>query len=230
MLSEKKSFLSVIPARGGSKRLPHKNLLNLDGKPLIAWTIEAGLKSSYIDKVVVASDNNEILKISAEYGASTLMLPDILASDNANIYSAIKYVIEQNEAYDYIVLLQPTSPLRTADHIDEAIHFLSCKSADAVISVCETEHNPLWANKLPKNQSLKNFLREDVVNKKSQELPTYYRLNGAIYICDTKLFLKKKTFFIQEKIYAYKMNRENSVDIDHPIDLKLASFLKQINL
>jgi CMP-N,N'-diacetyllegionaminic acid synthase len=222
-----KTFLALIPARGGSKRLPHKNLLDLAGKPLIAWTIEAGLNNKYIDEIVVASDNRKILEIAKQYGANDISLPENLANDAATIYDAISYVIENTKRYDYIVLLQPTSPLRTEKHIDEAIEFLVHRKADAVVSVCEAEHNPLWTNILPGDFSMEKFLRSDVVNKKSQELPTFYRLNGAIYICDSEIFAKQKTFFIQNNIFAYRMDRESSVDIDEGVDLKLASLLKR---
>ena len=107
-----KTFLAIIPARGGSKRLPRKNILNLGGKPLIAYSIEAGLDSSYIDKVVVTSDDDEILTISKKYGAVTINRPDELASDTSTTFDAIKHTVDNCEKYDYIVLLQPTSPLR----------------------------------------------------------------------------------------------------------------------
>jgi CMP-N,N'-diacetyllegionaminic acid synthase len=222
-----KTFLALIPARGGSKRLPHKNLLDLHGKPLIAWTIEAGLNNKYIDKIVVASDNKNILDIAKQYGTSCMSLPENLANDEATIYDAISYVLEKTKRYDYIVLLQPTSPLRNEKHINEAIELLNNRKADAVVSVCEAEHNPLWTNILPDDFSMEKFLRNDVINKKSQELQTFYRLNGAIYICDSKIFVNQKTFFIKNNIIAYRMDRESSVDIDDGIDLKLASLLKQ---
>lgn len=226
MINEK-TFLALIPARGGSKRLPHKNLLDLAGKPLISWTIEAALNNEYIDEIVVASDDNETLGIAIQYGVGGLRLPDSYSNDLATIRDVVLYSIKNNNKYDYIVLLQPTSPLRTAKHIDEAIRLLIHRKADAVVSVCEAEHNPLWTNILPHDASMVNFLRSDVVNKKSQELPTFYRLNGAIYICDSEVFVKEQTFFLKKNTYAYIMDRESSVDIDEAIDLKLASVLKR---
>lgn len=146
-----KTFLAIIPARGGSKRLPRKNVLDLCGKPLITWSIEAGLNSKYIDKVVVSSDDDEILEISRKFGAETIKRPDELASDTATTFDAIKHTIDNLEKYDYIVLLQPTSPLRDQKHIDEAIELLVEKNADAVVSVCEMDHSPLWSNTLPQD-------------------------------------------------------------------------------
>lgn len=224
----KNKFLAIIPARGGSKRLPRKNVLDLCGKPLIAYSIEAGLQSKYIDKVVVSSDDEEILQISKKFGAETIKRPDILASDTATTFDAIKHTIDSLEKYEYIVLLQATSPLRNSKHIDEAIELLEEKKADAVVSVCEMEHSPLWSNTLDDTLSMNNFLKDEVLNKRSQDLEKHYRLNGAIYICKTELLLKEKSFFLKENIFAYIMDRKSSIDIDEEIDFKKAEFfLKQ---
>lgn len=220
-----KTFLAIIPARGGSKRLPRKNVLDLNGKPLIAWTIEAANKSQYIDKVVVSSEDDEILNISQKYDAMTLKRPSILATDTATTYDTVKHVIDSMEdKYDYILLLQATSPLRNEKHIDEAIELLFQKDAFAILSVCEMDHSPLWSNTLAEDKSMAGFL-SDEIPKRSQDLPTYYRLNGAIYICKRDVLLKEETFFIKENIYAYEMKKENSVDIDEKIDFKLAKCL-----
>lgn len=221
-----KRFLAVIPARGGSKRLPKKNILNLASKPLIAWSIEAGNKSNYIDKVVVSSDDDEILTISKKYNADTIKRPSYLSKDTSNTFDAVKHTIEYiSSKYDYIVLLQATSPLRNSRHIDEAIQLLESKNADAIISVCPMEHSPLWSNTLLDDLSMNNFLNEKVLNKRSQDLDTYYRLNGAIYICKTNILLKEKTFFLKNNIYAYKMSKKFSVDIDEDIDFQLAELM-----
>ena len=153
-----KTFLAIIPARGGSKRLPRKNLLDLCGKPLIAWSIESALKSKYISKVIVSSDDEEILQISLNFGATVIKRPDELASDTATTFDAIEHTIKSLEKYDYVVLLQPTSPLRDEKHIDKAIELLEEKDADAIISVCEVEHSPLWCNTLDENLNMSNFL------------------------------------------------------------------------
>ena len=221
-----KTFLAIIPARGGSKRLPRKNILNLAGKPLIGWSIEAGLKSRYIDKTVVTSDDDEILNIAKQFGSNVLKRPDELASDTASSFDAIEHAIKQTvKQYDYTILLQPTSPLRDDKHIDEAIELLIQKNADAVISVCKMDHNPLWSNTLDKTLSMENFLPENILNKRSQDLQTYYRLNGAIYICKTNKLLEEKSFFLKENIFAYIMDRNSSIDIDEEIDFKIAEVL-----
>lgn len=221
-MSNKEKFLAIIPARGGSKRLPRKNILELCGKPLIAWSIEAGQKSKYIDKVVVSSDDGEILDIAKKFEADVLRRPNNLATDTSTTFDVIKHILDNIEGFDYIVLLQPTSPLRDENHIDMAIKLLQDKNADAVISVSETDHNPLWSNTLDDSLSMKNFLKDEVLNKRSQDLKKYYRLNGGIYICETNKLLAQKSFFLKENIYAYKMDKQSSIDVDDEIDFKIA--------
>ncbi len=222
-------ILAIIPARGGSKRLPKKNILDLNGKPLVSWSIDAALKSKYISKTVVSSDDDEILTIAKRYGAYTLKRPRELANDTATSFDTIKHaILKIGIDYEFILLLQPTSPLRTTKHIDEAIELLKNKEADAIISVCKMEHSPLWCNTLDKNKSMDNFLKDEVRNSRSQDLETYYRLNGAIYICKTKKLLEEGSFFLKENIFAYIMNHSSSVDIDEEIDFKLAEiYLKK---
>ena len=221
-----KAILAIILARGGSKRLPGKNILDLAGKPLIAWSIEAGLNSKYIDKVVVSSDSDQILNISKKYGTKIVKRPSALASDTAASFDAIKHTIDiRDEKFDFVILLQPTSPLRNNGHIDEALELLIKKNADAIISVTETDHSPLWADTLPKDRSMVNFLKNGVLNKRSQDLVKHYRINGAIYICKTEKLLEEKSFFLKGNIYAYQMDRESSVDIDEKIDFQLANLI-----
>lgn len=220
-----KTFLAIIPARGGSKRLPRKNILEIGGKPLISWSIEAGLKSKYLDKVIVSSEDNEILDISKKYGADIIKRAIELASDSSATFDSIKHTIDNLENYDYIVLLQPTSPLRNSIHIDEAIESIFEKKAEAIISVTETDHSPLWCNTLPNDLSMDNFLRDDILNKRSQDLPKYYTLNGAIYICATKVLLQEKSFFLKNNVFAYKMDKLYSIDIDDEFDFNYVKYI-----
>ena len=219
--------LAIILARGGSKRVPRKNILNLCGKPLVAWSIEAAQKSKYIDTVVVSSDDDEILEIAKSFGAIPLHRPEIFSNDTATSFDAVTHVLEHIKGYTYTILLQPTSPLRNENHITDAIELLKEKEADAVVSVCEVDHSPLWSNTLPDNRSMKHFLGDEVKNRRSQDLEIYYRLNGAIYICQTKKLLEEKSFFLKDNIYAYVMDRESSIDIDEEIDFKIASLFME---
>ncbi len=227
MYNEKK-VLAVIPARGGSKRLPKKNILNLAGKPLIAWTIEEAKKSKYIDKLIVSTDSTEIAEISKKYGAEVPFIrPKELASDTASsidvILHAINFFKNKGDTYEYIVLLQPTSPLRKVDDIDKAFEMIN-KDTKAVVSVCETEHSPLWSNTLPNDLSMKDFIKPEIKNKRSQDLPKYYRLNGAVYISDVE-YLLDNNGFIGDETKAFIMPQSRSVDIDSGIDLNLAEII-----
>jgi len=218
-----KTFLSIIPARGGSKRLPRKNVLDLCGKPLISWTIEAALNSKYLDEVVVTSDDIEILDIANNMKVMSIERPSHLASDTASTFDAVKHTIDNIDSYEYIVLLQPTSPLRNATHIDKAIELLEKKDADAVISVTNINHNPALSNTLDESLSMKNFINEEYLKKRSEDLDKYYKLNGAIYICKTKKLLEEKSFFLRENIFAFIMSVTSSVDIDKKEDFEFAN-------
>ena len=220
-----KSFLAIIPARGGSKRLPRKNVLPLAGKPLITWTIEAALASAYLDKILVSSDDDEILAIAEGAGIQALARPAEFSQDTSSSYDVIKHTLDQVATYDFVVLLQPTSPLRSGCDIDAAIELLARKQADGVISVTPVEHSPLWVNTLPPDDSMVGFLPEDVKALRSQELKEHYRLNGAIYISKVDKLLGEGSFFLGANVYAYKMNQEASVDIDTKLDFRWAEFL-----
>jgi CMP-N-acetylneuraminic acid synthetase len=227
---ENKSVLAIIPARGGSERLPGKNILDLLGKPLISWTIESALDSKYIDRVIVSTDDSEIASVAKKYNADVpFMRPANLASNYTKSIDVVLHAIielqKTGKEYDYIIFLQPTSPLRSVKNIDESIELLQYKKCDSVISVCEAEHSPLWCNKIPSNDSLLNFLEESAVNTRSQDLEKYYRLNGAIYLCKVKKILDEKTFFLQDNIFSYKMSQDNSIDIDTKLDLQIAMCL-----
>jgi CMP-N-acetylneuraminic acid synthetase len=221
------TFLAIIPAREGTKRLPGKNIKKLLKKPLIQWTIDAALQSQYINNTIVSTDNDAVIKITQETkGIKALERPASLASDTARMVDVVKHALENSMLkYDYVVLLQPTSPLRTGIHIDQAIELLIEKKADAVISVCEMNHSPLWSNNLPANNSMAGFLRREIINKSSQELEKYYRLNGAIYICKTDKLISENTLFLRKNIFAYIMPRRQSIDIDDDLDLNLAEII-----
>jgi N-acylneuraminate cytidylyltransferase/CMP-N,N'-diacetyllegionaminic acid synthase len=227
---KKELVIALIPARGGSKRLPKKNIRPLLGKPLIVWTIEHARASRYIDRVIVSTDDEEIAKIAQKHGAEVpFMRPKELATDEAKgidvVLHAIEFLDKQLGKDFVLVCLQPTSPLRTSEDIDKALEeFLKNPKAEAIVSVCECEHHPLWSGVLPEDRNMKNFLKPDIINKNSQELPKYYRLNGAIYIGRASYLRKNKSFF-GEKTYAYVMPSFRSVDIDTILDFKFAEFL-----
>lgn len=222
-----KRFIAIIPARGGSKRLHKKNSLLLHGKPLISWTIEAAQKSKFVDEIVVSTDDDEILDIAIEQSVKTIVRPSELATDVAPTIDVIKHVLSKYTNFDYVILLQPTSPLRTSEHIDQAIDFLMVQGADSVVSVCKTEHNPLWSNVLPQDRRMDLFIRNEIRNVRSQDLPQYFRLNGAIYICIKDRLLSEQSFVLPSNCFGFEMDVESSVDIDTMLDFEFASFLME---
>lgn len=229
MINDKK-ILAIIPARGGSKRLPRKNVLPLGGKPLIQWTIEAALSSSYIDDVFVSTDCSEIAKTAENCGLKIPYLRSaLLSNDTASsvdvVLDVIKYYHSKNVNYDLVMVLQPTSPLRTLQDIDSAIEMLESKSATGVISVTECDHSPLWCNTLPEDNSFDGFISKELSTKRSQDLPTYYRLNGAIYLTECSHVKKHKTLFPKKNVYAFVMDKKHSIDIDDEMDFKIAETL-----
>lgn len=223
-----KSILAIIPARGGSKGIPRKNIKDLNGKPLIAYTIEETKKSKYIDKLVVSTEDEEISKISTMYNADVPFLrPKELAEDHTPGIDPILYTIKwfQSNGYkfDYIVCIQCTSPFRKAEQIDAALEKLINKEADSIVSVCESEVSPYWMKKI-ENGIMNDFLDNIPFYPRRQDAPQIYRLNGAIYIAKAEVLLKNKNWYTENTL-AYVMDRKSSVDIDEMIDFKFAEFL-----
>lgn len=220
--------IALIPARAGSKRLVNKNLLPLAGKPLIAWTIEAALKCPLIDDVIVSTDGVDIKQTAIEFGATVPFLrPSYLADDTASTDDVLMHTINELNlaATDTLVLLQPTSPLRDSEVISNALSLLVGDAVQGVVSICKCDHSPMWSNTLPENKLMGNFIRADIATKRSQDLPTYYRLNGAIYAYKVAFLNKHRSRFYSNEIKAAVMPVNKSVDIDNDIDFKLAEFL-----
>ena len=223
-----KSFIAIIPARSGSKGLVDKNIKIMADKHLIGYTIEAAVKSGVFDKIIVSTDSEQYASISREYGAECPYLrPKQISKDESSTSDVIEYILQKElelgNDYDYFCLLQPTSPLRDETNIIEATDLLIDKNAKSIISVCEVEHSPALMNFLPESLNMNNFISVQN-NKRRQELGKYYRLNGAIYICNSNFFLEEKNFYGSDS-YAYIMDKRNSVDIDDIYDFKYAEML-----
>ena len=222
-------LLAIIPARGGSKGVPRKNIKSLNGKPLIAYTIEAAKHSKYIDKTIVSTEDEEIKDISLEFGAEIPFLrPEELATDNAPTIDAILYTVnrlkeEYNYVPDYVCLLQCTSPLRNSKHINEAFIKLKKTNMDAIVSICEAQINPYWSNVF-KGDKLDYFLEVGKTITRRQDLPEIYRINGAIYIVKTQILIESKTFE-PENLTGYIMDESSSIDIDTDLDFKIAEVM-----
>lgn len=220
--------LAIIPARSGSKGVIDKNVKLLNGKPLIAYTIEAAIDSGMFDCVYVSTDSEKYAETAIRYGAKVPFLRSKeLAGDNASSWDVIREALRRyeqiNMKFDTVALLQPTSPLRTSEDIRNAFHLYCDRHAKSVVSVCETEHSPFWTNVLPENLSLNNFINIEM-GRRRQELPTFYRINGAIYIIDVVYFLNGG-FLYDALSYAYIMPQDNSIDIDTELDFKLAKVI-----
>lgn len=233
----KNEILAIIPARGGSKGVPRKNIKELDGKPLIAWTIEAALKSKYIDRVVVSTEDREISIISEENGAEVPFLrPLHLSNDDTPTIDVIVYTINElkkryNYSPQYVILLQCTSPLRNVNNVDEAIErFINNKECDSLVSVSEVEHTPYWNKMISKDGYITNFIDYDE-NKltRRQQFESVYRLNGAIYI-SSKENLVKFNSFLTVKTIPYIMSRKSSIDIDDIDDFGIAEYFLKNNI
>ena len=221
--------LALIPARGGSKGLPGKNLAMLGDRPLIAWTIAAARDSAFVDEVVVSTDDDAIAQAAAAAGARVpFRRPAALAGDEARMGDVIAHALETLAAtdppYGWLLLLQPTSPLRTATHIDEAFARLTASKGRAVVSVCEAEHSPRWTAELPPDGSMAAFGDAAATRVNRQELGVFYRLNGAVYLADVD-YWRAQQGFLGPATYAYIMAQDDSVDIDSRLDLDLAALL-----
>lgn len=225
-------IVSIIPARGGSKGLPGKNIIDLAGKPLIAWTIEASLKSKYITKTIVSSDDNNILEISKKFGVETIKRPNELALDTTPTEPVIEHVLkslENIEQYDYLILLQPTSPLRDEKDIDSAIKLLIQKKVSALISTKEIDNKILKAFKNNENGYLEGIANNKYPFMRRQDLPKTFMPNGAIYIVSVKDFLKTKRLFT-DKTISFEMSEEKSFDIDTKEDLNKCNDILNRNI
>lgn len=230
MSNNSRKILAVIPARGGSKGLPGKNLRQFRGKPLIAWSIEAAIKANMVDQFAVSSDDENILITSSEYGCEILIKrPEELAMDDITIEPVILHVLESlNEEFTHVLLLQPTSPLRTSEDIDKFLHFSKSVDDAPVISVTQTTKSPFISYTLDESGIL-SPLFPDQRRQRRQELPKTYVPNGALYFTSVERLIKEKTF-VSPDVHAYIMPPERSVDIDTETDLVYAEFLVDKNI
>ena len=223
-------MLGIIPARGGSKRLPGKNIAPTAGKPLISWTIDVALEAAFIDKVLLSTDDINIKQIGSSLGVDEVIVrPASLAQDTIPTSSVLLHALsvleERGESFGYLVLLQPTSPLRTVEDVDKAFELMDKMNGIGVVSVCRSEHPKEWIGHISTDGYLETFIEQTELGKQSQELLPAYQVNGAIYIVPVSQFLEAKTVFLRGRMVAYVMDRKSSVDIDEEYDLLLAEWL-----
>ena len=224
-------ILAIIPARGGSKGVPRKNVIEINGNPLISYTISAALKASLITDIVVSTDDPEIAEISRKLGAQVpFMRPLDLASDQAQSAPVIEHALFFMEKikdfkYDAILMLQPTSPLRTSQHIEESLNLYKSKECDSVVSVTSVGGNHPFRMKRLINNQLVNYIDQGFWNMKPrQSLPDVYIRNGAIYLISREVFIQQRQL-IGNNCLGYVMSDSDSTNIDSPIDLKIAELL-----
>lgn len=219
------SVLGLIPARGGSKGLPGKNITPVAGRPLIAWTIDCALASRYLDRLVTSTDDEDIRLCARRYGSEApFERPAELATDEANVIETALHALTALDAeFDLLVLLQPTSPLRRPADIDGCLERLVTSDADACASVVQPDKSPYWCLRENSDGTLAPLF-PDIAAKRRQALPNTWVPNGAVYAVRTAA-LRQQRCFLTSKAVGYPMPRERSIDIDDPLDLHLASCL-----
>ena len=222
--------VGVITARGGSKSVPRKNVATVGGKPLIAWTIETALQSRSLSRVIVSTDDEEIAQVSQQRGAEVpFMRPAELAQDDSPHIPVVVHAVEWLESHedvrcDYVLLLQPTSPLRSTEDIDNAIRLALEKAADSVVSVCQASSHPYLAKRITADGRLEDFGSKPEGYLPQQVLPPAYVVNGVMYLVRRDVLIEEHTFYT-ERTYAYVMPPERSLDIDTPWDMYLAELI-----
>lgn len=230
-----KKVIAIIPARSGSKGLKDKNIKILNGKPLLAYSIMAADKSGVFDTVHVSTDSQVYADIAKEYGADVPFLRNVdNAGDNASSWDVVREVLskyaEIGKSFDVCVLLQPTSPLRTADDIKQSYQLFEENDAESLTSITEVDHPVQWCFRLDETRFMKEFSQSPFKNYRRQELEKYYRENGAIYIVETSKILNPQFDFYSERCIAYVMDNGRSIDIDTIQDFLVAESMMNIQL
>lgn len=216
-----KRVLAVVPARGGSKGVPGKNLRLVRGRPLIAWTIEQALRARSIDRVILSSDDESIMREAQAAGADVpFRRPADLATDAVSSIDVVLHALEQVPDFDIVVLLQPTSPLRNSGDIEAALNRLVGSGAKAIVSVTEVDQSPFWMFELDPVGHLKPILSAEAIPARRQDLRPVYSLNGAIYVAESE-WLRRSRSFLSADTVAYLMPPERSLDIDEERDFWL---------
>ena len=212
------TVLAVIPARGGSKGIPRKNIKFLAGKPLVGWSIDAAKQASCVNRIIVSTEDEEIASVAREIGAEVpFMRPSELAADETPGVAPVLHAISQLPDYDWVLLLQPTSPLRTKEDIDGIWQFCQEVDAPSAVSICEVGKHPYWMYHCNDAHRLEPFIKGNPNLLRRQDLPPAYVLNGALYLARTDWLLEQGSFIGQATL-GYIMPTERSVDLDEPRD------------
>lgn len=221
------SPVALITARGGSRGLPRKNIRSFCGKPLIAWTIEAAIEADSFQEVIVSTDDDEIAECALGYGASVpFMRPKELSTDTATSIDVTLHALDFCKWADSVMLLQPTSPLRTAGDIKQLMTLAVNENCESVVSMTEVESHPWLAYHLNSNGVIQRFLPQEPVSTRRQDMPRLFCLNGAMYLSSVNSLTATKSF-LNEQTKGFFMPRERSIDIDNELDWKLAELCMQ---
>jgi N-acylneuraminate cytidylyltransferase len=223
---EGQSVLGIIPARGGSKGIPRKNLRLVGGKPLLRWTIEAASRSRYIDRLIVSSDDAEIMAAAKDLHCEPFKRPAELARDDTPGIAPVLHALAVLPSFDWVVLLQPTSPLRSAEDIDGSIEACALHGGNACVSVALARETPYWMFRMDGDRRLRPVLPESQLPDRRQDAPPVYVLNGAVYVARSA-WLKESKSFVTAETRGYPMPGERSVDIDTEQDLHLVELMLQ---
>jgi len=229
-LIKNKKVLAVIPARGGSKGIPNKNIVPLLGKPLINWTIEAAKSSRYIDRLILSSDDPRICAVAEAAGCDVPFLrPAELATDEAQTVDVIIDALDRVPGFELVVVLQPTSPLRASADIDKCLELLVDCRAKTAVSVTPVEEHPFLMYSLGADARLDSFIKVGSARSlRRQELPPAFTLNGAIYVAEIG-WLRESKLFVSPDAVGYVMPRAISIDIDEQSDLgRAAEYLSSL--
>lgn len=230
---DNKTILSIIPARKGSKGILNKNIKELGGKPLISWTIIEAKKSKFIDRLIITTDSDEIAKIGREEGAEIPFIrPAEISQDNSTatevILHTLQWFYKNDKSYDYFIYLQPTSPLRKVDQIDQALKLIiSDERSDSLVSVSAPSKHPYWMKRINNNGFLEDFFKTDKLYNNRQELPQVYTVNGAIYISKWDVFLEDNSFY-KGNCLPFIIEGNSSIDLDTIDDWNYAEYMIRI--
>jgi CMP-N,N'-diacetyllegionaminic acid synthase len=219
------NLLAIIPARGGSKGIVRKNIKPLLGKPLVGWTIEEAKRASCIERLVISTDDQEIAEVAREFGVDVpFMRPAEFSTDEAPGMAPLLHALSQLPGYDWVLLLQPTSPLRSAVDIDGIWQFCQERGAPSAVSVCEVAQHPYWMYQRDTDNRLSPFMQKSANISRRQDLPPAFVLNGALYLARTDWLLRRGDFVGPDTL-GYVMPPERSVDIDTPQDWRWVEHL-----
>jgi len=220
MFKEKK-ILAIIIARGGSKGVPRKNIKIAGGKPLLAWMFEAAKQSKYIDRLILSSDDSEIISVAKKIGCDApFVRPLEFSQDKSSVSDVVIHALNEIKGFDYVMMLQPTSPLTITEDIDGCIDFFINSKAKSIVSVAEPQKNPYWAFTMEEENKLVPVFGQKYFNQQRQELPMVYIPTGAFYMAQSKWFLENKSFYTDATL-GYLIPTERSLDIDSELDFKV---------